>query len=739
MQSRSLNVVAAAVVAASLLSLHVHNWSGGSEFSLQEAEAGQSAVLRLDPNDVRINGDLLSGEALLRMGGKEERVYFYYTIKTEEEKISWEQQRSGRYFAAEVELEAPEAERNLHQFDFEEYLARKDIHWVATIDALQFQREDRSALAWLGSIRRAIILMLEQLPAGQTTDYIQTMLFNQAHAIAGETLDSYRGIGLLHLFSISGMHIQLLLAQVRFLLLRMRVSHETTNKLLVVFLVGYGVLTGWGIGVFRAICTHFILLIGRIFGRPVEAKDAFALTVLITVLYNPLLIYSASFQLSYLLAALLYFIAPVSAEWKMNGFLKDVCLTALMTIASFPVVAYHFFEVSWLGIFMNVIFSFFFSWLLFPLFWTLFLLVLVSPRNPLLGLFCSVSDKLLSALEIFAGTAADLDFAALVTGRPHAFYFALVGAAVAMLLLNIEQKQKDNRVLGFLIAAIGLFAFSPQLSPAGKVVMVDVGQGDAILIITPFHHRAVLIDTGGMIAFEKEAWQVRETSATAGEKLVMAIKAEGVRKLDMVFLTHADQDHVGSLRELAEGLPIASVYFPKGAEGNEEFAAVLLEMQKEKRVGIYPVLGRVDLPISADMVFRILAPLSPGAGGNEDSLIIHAAIGGLDWLFTGDLGEEGEELLLHTYPNLKTDVLKIGHHGSATSSSESFLDQLQPKVALISAGKNNRYGHPEAEVLERLELRNIPVYRTDQQGAVHFLYGSGETEWRIVLEQQKNK
>ena len=737
MQEKSLNIIAGAVVIATLASLLLHYWSNASEFTYPEAERIRTAALQLDPNDMRINGDLLTGEALLQSEDKEETVYFYYTIETQEEKFNWEQQRFPQQVVATVRLEEPEAERNLHQFDFEDYLNAKSIHWVVTVEAMQFRSEDRSFRAWPSSIRRSIILMLEKLPAVQTTDYIQTMLFNQSHAIAGDTLDAYRGIGLLHLFSISGMHIQLLLTQARFILLRMKVSHETTNKLLVVFLIAYGVLTGWGIGVFRAICTHFILLMGKITGHRIEAKDAFALTVMIVVLYNPLLIYSASFQLSYLLAGVLYFVAPVSSEWEMNGLLKDVCLTALMTLAAFPVVAYHFFEVSWLGIFVNVIFSFFFSWLLFPLFWLLFFVVLFFPGTPLLGLLCTVSDSLLTLLENFAGAAADLDFASLVTGRPPAVYFALVWIALILLFLSVEKKQRDIRVLGFLMAAVGLFFFAHQLDPSGKVVMLDVGQGDAILIITPFHRRAVLIDTGGMLTFEKETWQVRETATTAGEKLVSIIKAEGVKKLDRVFLTHADQDHVGSLRELAEGLPIDAVYFPKGAEGNAAFAAVLLELQSQHQVGLFPLLGKVDLEIDADFVFHILAPLAPGEGGNEDSLVIQTSIGGLDWLFTGDLGEEGEEVLMRTYPDLKTDVLKIGHHGSATSSSEGFLDHVQPELALISAGKQNRYGHPDAQILERLELRNIPIFRTDRQGAIHFLYGSEETEWRTILENKK--
>ncbi|MPM63122.1 ComE operon protein 3 [bioreactor metagenome] len=118
-------------------------------------------------------------------------------------------------------------------------------------------------------------------------------------------------------------------------------------------------------------------------------------------------------------------------------------------------------------------------------------------------------------------------------------------------------------------------------------------------------------------------------------------------------------------------------------------------------------------------------------------MVIQTSLGGFDWLFTGDLGEEGEDLLMRTYPDLKTDILKIGHHGSATSSSEGFLDHVQPELALISAGKQNRYGHPDAQILERLELRNIPIFRTDRQGAIHFLYGSEETEWRTILENKK--
>jgi len=698
----------------------------------------RTVLLEVNPNRMRVNGDQLSGEATLQWNDTDEKVVYYYKIKTEEEKIQWEQLEEPQNIVAVVSFEKPEAERNLFQFDYAGYLEQKKIHWIVTIQTIEHMEENQSLWRYASIFRRKIILMLEGLPSPKVSGYIQTMLFNQQHTIAGESLESYREIGLLHLFSISGMHIQLFIFQIRFVLLRLRITHEATNKILVLFLMGYGLFTGWSVGIFRAVCTHVILLIGKICQHHIEAKDAFAVTILLAVWMNPATIYTASFQLSYLLSGVLYFIASASSKWKLHPILKDMFLTLIMTVVSFPILSYHFFEVSWMGVFVNVVFSLCFSWLLFPLFWTLFCAVFLFSDSGLLNIFAGIAEKNLDFLEDFARICADFRIFQTITGRPSMPYFFLIGFFILIFLIKIEQDKKSYPALIGAVLAIFVFSSSVYLHPSGKVIMLDVGQGDSFLFITPFQRKTILIDTGGTTVFGKEDWQMRETTATSGKKLLSAIKAEGVRKLDMVFLTHADSDHVGSLLELSQGIEIKEVYFAKGTEQNEALKKVLLELQSSD-VLLFPILGKQEVTIDVDLTFRILAPIEAGEGGNEDSLVIFTQIAGLSWLFTGDLGEEGERGLLMTYPLLKADVLKVGHHGSLSSSSETFLDRIQPEIALISVGDGNAYGHPNSEILERLNKGNIRIFRTDQQGAVHFSYGSKESEWYTILTKEKFK
>ncbi len=735
-RSKQSLAIACGIVLISLGILRFHQLTNASEFDAASAAEPKTVLLEIDPNRMRINGDLLSGDATLRWHGAEEKVVYYYKLKSEEEKIQWEQSAVPQKLIAKVAFEKPEGERNLFQFDYADYLEQKKVHWIVNIQAIEHREEDRSVWKAVSILRRKIILLLEKLPSPKAADYIQTMLFNQQHTIAAEALDNYREIGLLHLFSISGMHIQLLLVQIGYILLRLQVTHETTNKLLVVFLIGYGLLTGWGVGIFRAICTHFILLIGRIFHQQPAAKDAFAITILLAVWMNPATIYTAGFQLSYLLSGVLYFIAPACSDWKMQPVLKDILLTLIMTVVSFPILSYHFFEVSWMGVFVNVVFSFCFSWVLFPLFWVLFSALLFFPGTELLRLFAGVTDAVLTVLEDFSGWCGDFRLFRTVTGRPDMLYFVMVGFFILILLVRIEQNRRGYKAFVGTALAILIFSSSARLNPYGKVVMLDVGQGDSFLVITPYQRQTLLIDTGGTVAFEKEEWQIRDETATAGKKLLSAIKAEGVKKLDKVFLTHADSDHVGSLLELSQGIKVDEIYFPKGTEQNEELKEVLLTLQKDD-ARLYPIIGKQDIIIDADLTFRVLAPLEEGDGGNEDSLVIFTEIASFSWLFTGDLGEAGEKGLLAAYPLLEADVLKIGHHGSSSSSSELLLDRLKPRIALISAGDNNAYGHPDAAVLDRLYGRNIRIFRTDQQGAVHFTYGPGKPEWQTIMTNQK--
>ncbi|MEQ7161838.1 MBL fold metallo-hydrolase [Enterococcus gallinarum] len=225
-----------------------------------------------------------------------------------------------------------------------------------------------------------------------------------------------------------------------------------------------------------------------------------------------------------------------------------------------------------------------------------------------------------------------------------------------------------------------------------------------------------MIDTGGSLSFPKEAWQQRAYQENAHASLIPFLKGEGVRQIDGLFLTHGDTDHLGDALALMTAIPVKKIYLVPGSEHHPQIAALIKQLPQGTVhwTNVGETIGR-------DLAITVLAPES-GQGENEDSLVLKAEIEKWRFLFTGDLDQKGEEKLIQLYPHLQAEVVKLGHHGSRTSTSARFIESLSPKIGIISCGKDNRYGHPHSEVLEVMEGRSI--LRIDQQGMIRFSWSN---------------
>ena len=221
----------------------------------------------------------------------------------------------------------------------------------------------------------------------------------------------------------------------------------------------------------------------------------------------------------------------------------------------------------------------------------------------------------------------------------------------------------------------------------------------------------------------KESWQKGTTVSNAQKTVIPYLQARGVGSIDQLVLTHTDTDHVGDLLELAKQIRIKEILVSPGSLTKNEFVKTL--KTTGSRVTILKAGGH--LPIMGTNLW-CLYPHAVGDGGNNDSLVLYGQLLGQRFLFTGDLEAQGEEQLLATYPDLQVDILKAGHHGSKGSSSPVFLKAIRARLALVSAGQNNRYQHPHLETLERFQNQHMAVFRTDQQGAIRL---TGWTRWYL--------
>jgi competence protein ComEC len=243
------------------------------------------------------------------------------------------------------------------------------------------------------------------------------------------------------------------------------------------------------------------------------------------------------------------------------------------------------------------------------------------------------------------------------------------------------------------------------------VTFIDVGQGDSTLIELPKMKGNILIDTGGIINYNNKEWSVKKNKySIALSKTIPYLKSRGIRKLDYLILTHGDFDHMGEAINLVENFKVEKVIFNCGEFNKLE--QDLIKVLDKKKIPYYSCIKELNID---DNKLYFLNNKDYG-NENDNSSVIYTELSNHKFLFMGDAGVEVEEDLIKKSKDI--DVLKVGHHGSKTSSGKEFINEINPKYSIISVGKNNRYGHPNKGVIDNLE--DSKIYRTDQDGSIMF-------------------
>lgn len=665
---------------------------------------------------IKVNGNSVRFNGLIQKDELEEKIVVQSTIKTEEEKNEWLEQPPNQHLIITGVLEEPAKPTNFFQFNYQTYLKRKNIHWQLKAENIQkapVNHIEKPLFHPVESIRLIIFQYIEQQFDGKITSYLKTLFFADNRDFSEEALQQFRALGVIHLFSISGFHISYLANAIRQFLLSIGITHERTNLTLLFVLPVYGLLAGFGVSVFRAVSQNVLLLISKTLNKPIDTLDAWSITMMLALFIQPHSVYHISFQLSYTLSGI--FILMGSNKWiqNTNPLIYSLLFSLMGGLASLPILTYHFFEVPWITVLANLFFIPFFTYLLFPALLGLFFLSFPFKITTLFLFLNEALTLLLEGIEQFLTLLNSTFNFSFVTGRLPGIIFFLLILGVFHLLKSIENKKRPP-ILALFGIFLGLFYY--QITPMGYVLMLDVGQGEAIVIKEPMHAKITLIDTGGQVQWgEKEEWEERTPPFSIGkDRVVPALKAFGISEIDRLYLTHADADHMGEIAAIGHEIKIKEV---AATRNTLKEPAVLNQLKELNHVPIQIIQppGRADYPVEESI---ILFSLQENYSKNNQSLVLYVRMGSDKWLFTGDIEKESEQQLIRKYPNLQADYLKVAHHGSQTSSTQEFIDQIQPEVALISAGKNNTFGHPSQEVIERLEEENIKIYTTAEDGAI---------------------
>lgn len=435
-------------------------------------------------------------------------------------------------------------------------------------------------------------------------------------------------------------------------------------------------------------------------GKKFDSLTIWGLVLLGELFWSPLLLTDLGASLSYLLTLVLLF------EKSRSNFKLNVKLN----LFSLPLVLYTTYQ--W-----NV-WTAFYAFLVTPLFEYLLLpLTLVGVFVPLfsrdLALVLQLFSNFFSFLAKIPGTV--------VFGKPPLWLVVFwLGA-----LFYIQISRKKMRYY-WLLAGTYLLCFLVIHFPLkDEVVYFDVGQGDCTLIDRLTKNEVVLIDTGGKVHFKQKDWQKKRHEVTSGETIVANyLLSKGIAQIDRLYLTHQDADHVGNFPSLSKVIKIKKIIVPAGMEKLPSFKRRLAHSANRQQ----DVLPVTDKNSFNDPDLKLLHPFRAGQGTNADSLVLWLAFGDMQCLFTGDLDRTNELKVLAKYPNLHVDILKTGHHGSKTASDPTFVQKIKPQLAVISAGRNNRYGHPDPLTLKTLAHQKIPYLLTARDGMIKLKKEAGQVK-----------
>lgn len=658
----------------------------------------QVTTVQVIPDTIEVNGDSLSFRG--RADGQTYQVF--YKLTSQEEQTYFQKLADLVQLEVEAEVSLPAGQRNFKGFDYQAYLKTQGIYRTVKLTRIKkiVPVQSWNIFDWLSSWRRqALVYVKTNFPAPMS-HYMTGLLFGELDSDFDQMSDLYSSLGIIHLFALSGMQVGFFIDKFRWILLRLGLTKEAVDKLQIPFSLFYAGLTGFSVSVVRS-------LVQKILGNMGLRKlDNFAVTVFVCLLILPRFLLTAGGVLTFTYAFLL-----TVFDFEDLGQVKKAAVESLsISLGILPILMTYFYAFQPLSILLTFAFSFVFDVLLLPGLSVIFLLSPLVKITWVNGFFVF--------MEKIIVWVADLGLRPWILGKPSELVLLLL---LVSLFLLYDFHRRKKWLLG-LSLVLALLFFITKHPLENEVTVVDIGQGDSIFL-RDMRGRTVLIDVGGRVNFAaKEAWQEGSSQANAERTLIPYLHSRGVDRIDSLVLTHTDTDHVGDVLEVAKQVQIGRIVVSPGSLTVPDFVATL----KKINVPVHVVKVGDRLPIF-DSYLEVLYPDGTGDGGNNDSIVLYGRLLETNFLFTGDL-EQGELDLIENYPNLPVDVLKAGHHGSKGSSYPEFLDHIEAKIALVSAGENNRYKHPHQETLDRFDSRNIQVYRTDQQGAIRF---RGWKEWRI--------
>jgi competence protein ComEC len=616
-------------------------------------------------------------------------------------------------------------QRNPGEFDYGKYLRLNDIQGVITVKGLcevrvNEHKNNNSLKAWIYSVQRSLYHTIDSLHSSRHAGFLKGIIFGYCADIPPDVKQSFLDTGTIHILAVSGSNV----AFVAFIFFSLfgffRLSRRAIGGAAILGLIIYMLLTGSSPSVVRATIMIIVILCGTLFERKADIYNSISAAAIILLLWNTNILFDIGFQLSFsAVISIVYFyprlellINLIPERFKkiqaVDAGLKLFAVSLAAQLGTIPFIAYYFSRMSIISFIANIP--------VVPMSGINTFIgaaeIMIYPICPFIArLYAAANDFLVWFLLEFVRQAARAPFASIETWHfPTMFAAGYYIMVFGVFNFNLPRFRAWTFV--FILILCNCFLFESvwvNFHPKLVVTAIDVGQGDALLLEFP-NGKRMLVDTGPS-----------SQRFDAGERTIVPfLKRKGINKLDYLLITHPHSDHIGGARSILKSFRVDTLAMTTFYSENRLLKETL-QIAQERNVGIKAVFAGNQIQIDTNARVYILYPRQDQCAernANNSSIVLKVLYGKSSMLLVGDVEITVEQKMILRYAAfLSNDILKVGHHGSITSTSEEFLNIVHPRKAIISVGNHNQFRNPSSFTLKRLMAHAVEIDRTDKSGA----------------------
>ena len=573
-------------------------------------------------------------------------------------------------------LITPSKNTNQNTFNYQKYLYYKKIYYLVEATSINKIANNNN---YLYTIKNTLYQKINKL---KSSNYIKTLLFCD-NTLSKEIKESYRINGISHLFSVSGMHINFFVSIIYLYLNKITYNKRIKYLITNIFIITYLILFPSS-SLLRSAVMSILYSINYLLKLKIKKIDILLLTLGVSLLINPFIIYDLGYIYSYTIT--FFLVLSSSTLKKKNKINKIIYISFLSFLVSIPITIYNSFEINIISILLNIILVPIISIIILPI-------TILTYIFPILDSILYLFTNTLETISLFI---SKINITKIIFPKPSLLIIVLY---YIIFLLSYQNKKYFYLNIILLI----IIYISPYLNSNFEVVMFEVGEADCHLIKYPYNKNTILIDTG------KNEYKIKN-------EVIPYLKSIGIKKIDYLIITHGDEDHIGGSITLINNFQVKNVILNKGTFTDLE--KELIKNLNKKKIPYQININKINL--SNHTIY--LLNNTKYNNENDNSIITYFTYQKYKFLHMGDASITTEDNLLENYNLNNISILKVGHHGSNTSSSKDFISQINPSISLISVGENNIYHHPNKEVINNLSKSRI--YRTDINNMVKLTINS---------------